>query len=809
MLLRQNYESNKNIYLSKDFFSFFEKVFGERLFLTFNKMSANSNEIPQDEDNLQGKNSNSTPHSGFRTYFVYFKGEITTWLAYRHPSNFSVTYEQLLTDFLNALSANFNLNYQVDEVILTNLNSMDVVHDLSAKIQPNFNLVDFHVQPTNYKVNDSREQSQLIPPYCYKFVNEGKLLEQQGHYHGAFAFYEVVILHGIRDLSRMLFKTKNWNPLRVYLDHLLCFYPDDEQIFKIAAICYERLGDYKKALEIYNKYQNSSNFMKIGNYRLSPSLRNDKSNFILTVSRALSSQDAYDPFLLEQIIRLSLHFKKIDFGIDCCFRNIKTIKFLSLFTKNAIHYEQIVQKTTKILSEDYRAAIRTAQILFKNGEKSVAIDIARNFRPKKKGGRMMMARLYALLHLLFLDYRFEEMIVRFSKFFSILTLFSTVQVSSNLNIYMPKSKNSNDKNTNLNIYEMLQLLQNIPQFSDKILTNTDFSNISFPQHFNRLVQSIENNNYFLNDEAETKFKDMTVNSYQCDFVDEKKHFLSIVILICGFLFFEGYLDECRVLLKKVEYQINLLSSTFPERKIEYDDTIVRLFTTMRWPFIHYNVIYHSPSAGKVFVFGDEFANVPAYQKFGRNTIVNQFIPRSIPGLTLWELRPNRLAKGKIPDPSLAYIKKRTGNRLTFFDLIDFMAQNYNLSYVGVMLVIGTNDCETVIPKLTKKLTFKTLSDAIDTEVSILLGIIQKIHKMLPKVEIFVHTVMPRFKWSAVIANSFNLKLQEKMPPFAVFVNPFKVDSILDTIELSENLPTYRYPGYISDIIEKIDFQKNH
>ena len=126
-----------------------------------------------------------------------------------------------------------------------------------------------------------------------------------------------------------------------------------------------------------------------------------------------------------------------------------------------------------------------------------------------------------------------------------------------------------------------------------------------------------------------------------------------------------------------------------------------------------------------------------------------------------------------------------------------------------MIMIGTNDCETVIPKLTNKLTFKTLSDAIDTEVSILLGIIQRIHKLLPKVELFVHTVIPRFKWSAVIANSFNMKLKEKIPSYAVFVNPFKVDSVLDTAELSENLPTDRYPSKILEIIEKIDFQKNH
>lgn len=777
--------------------------------------------ITTEEENIfsQSKNPNSNSHSGFRTYFFYFKGEITTWLAFRHPNNISVTYEQVLITFLNSLSSNFNLTYQTDDVIYTNLNTMEIVRDLSAKIPSMYNLVDFHIQPINYKVNDSREQSQLIPPYCYKFVNEGKLLEQQGHYHGAFAFYEVVILHGIRDLSRMLFKTKNWNSLRVYLDHLLCFYPDDENIFRIAAICYERLGDSRKAFEIYNKYQNSSSFMKIGNYRLSPGLKHDKSNFILTVTRALTGQDAYDPLLLEQIIRLSFHFKKIDFGIDCCFRNAKTIKFLSLFTKNATYYERVVQKATQVLSEDYRAAIHTTQILFKNGEKLVAIDIARAFRPKKKGGHMMMARLYTLMHLLFLDYRFEEMITRFSNFFSILSLFSNVQTSpSNLNLYSGKNKsNNNEINSNFNINETLQLLSTIPQFSDKIIFYNKPNDISGSQYFKRLIQSIENNNYFEEEEeTETEFNDLRNNSSQYDYIDEKKYFLSIIILICGFLFYEGYLDECRVLLRKVEFQINLLSSFSAERKIEFDDSLVRLFTTIRWPFHHFNVLYNSPSSGRVFILGDEFANILGYQKFGRNTIVNQIVPRSIPGLTLWELKPSRIAynnsnnltKGKFYDPSIGYIKKFTGNRLTFFDLIDSLVQNYDLSYTGIMIMIGTNDCETVIPKLTKKLTFKSLAEAIDTEVSILLGIVQKIHKMLPKVEIFVHTVMPRFNWSAVIANSFNMKLQEKIPSYAVFVNPFKVDSVLDTIELSENLPTDKYQNQILEIIEKIDFQKN-
>lgn len=709
-------------------------------------------------------------------------GNINVWNAFSHPADTPVTYNDALRSFLTILKNEHDIEHEIGEISLKNLlNETDITH--FNEIIPNTNPIsEFSVHPPNLNT----EPYHVTQQYISKFVKMGKMLENQGNYKGAFEFYEVSQLQGIKDLSRMLFETKNWVNLRFYLEILLLFYPNDEEVFRMAAICYERVNEPEKALEIYGKYQGQSDFMKIGFYRLSQIISHDKSSCILAINKIITNPDIYDPYMLEQVIRLSLHFKKIEFGLNCCFRNAKTIKLLSLFTKNAVFYEKVVDFTTKYLSTDYRAAIRTIFILYKHGDRNIATDIANSIRPRKKGGYMQMQRFYPIMFLLFTDFRYEEMVARFSKFFSILATFSNQETYSFEN---PQLKAPSKKYEDFTFLKLVQRLQKLPQFKHQINLNIEIPENCDSKSFQRLVRLIESD--FFDYEANPEFQG--VNEHFCeDFeklnkYDEKVAFYSIMILLCAYLFVEGHLKDCQELIVHLELMIKLflLSTEQAHHQPKFDDEIIQLFVSIQRSLISRVSPRFSESTGKFYVVGDEFVNLLAYEKFSRGTIVNQFLPRSIPGLTLYDLRHLEIfthGKNKsIPSPSVAYIPKLHWRKMAFYDLLEHILQMDSLTIPGIMFMIGTNDCEQIIPKYTNNLVFKSVVEAIEEEITIFLEIINKVHSSIPRVELFVHSVIPRFKWSATIANLFNQKLKEKLPDYVCFVNPFNVASIIDPV----------------------------
>ncbi|OHT15146.1 hypothetical protein TRFO_42683 [Tritrichomonas foetus] len=657
--------------------------------------------------------------SPYRTYLVFFRGEFSYWSAIRHLLNISITYEQLLSTFLKDLNKSSKTTFTSSDVIFSCLNNGEKIIDLHAKVPTNFNSTDFYVQPRNF---ESHEQNQLIaPPPSYNFVEKGRSLEKCGNIRGAMAFYEAANLYGIKDLAQILFKNRNWEDLKNYIEHLQYFFPDDIPMNHIIAKYYENMDEPEKALKIYKKLRDSSMYMKVAYFRKSPENQNNLANFIPLTTKSLASQEGFDPLLLNELIHLSYHFKKYKVGIELCLRHVETIKHLSLFSKNILSYDRVIKRCSTPNNGDYAQSITIIEILYKNGDTRAAFGIAKAIQPDNPLDFQSFSRVYAYINLLFIDYRFDELIKVFSTFFS------------------------------------YQEIPNIANF-DSLMLIFKFAKIPI---FN--VKKPEDSYYggiFLTSE-------------------EENYLFLIYITMVKFLFIQGYIDECKIIAERLIVAI----AKIPDFENFYDPIFSLVKKVIQRP------IACSTSTMKTLIIGDEFSVLGSFVKYGKNAVINQFIPKPFSGLRIWNLRN----------------EKESGIKTKFFDVLNHFSNDKKkeYQYSGIMFCLGTHDCEESISKLVKKFKFKTVQEAIDSIAAILIGIVNRFHESFPSFQIFVHAAFPRYKWSAILTNAFNDTISQKLPQYVQFVNPFPTASILDTVPINQKHQIKAYPNKLIGVLDKI------
>ena len=125
-----------------------------------------------------------------------------------------------------------------------------------------------------------------------------------------------------------------------------------------------------------------------------------------------------------------------------------------------------------------------------------------------------------------------------------------------------------------------------------------------------------------------------------------------------------------------------------------------------------------------------------------------------------------------PIPRISLCKlfncKNTTLRKRFFSALnEFSDKNY------IIIMIGTNDCETDLPKLFRKGEFSSFSEAATNLIELIYELLVKYKEQHPNISIFVHPVIPRSFIMKPLCDTFNNILMASCPKPIVFLSSLK------------------------------------
>ncbi|OHS95836.1 hypothetical protein TRFO_38020 [Tritrichomonas foetus] len=216
-------------------------------------------------------------------------------------------------------------------------------------------------------------------------------------------------------------------------------------------------------------------------------------------------------------------------------------------------------------------------------------------------------------------------------------------------------------------------------------------------------------------------------------------FLCIVLITASFLFLNGNIDE----YIDVSAAINSQNRKFFEKTGIPQEFDLFVYIDKAGEF----AINDRPKTESVFAIGDEGSLGNAYNTLATFEMV---ISHPIPRLTIWDLRRG--------------VKK--------FKKAAFWHQICeSILYKHVLLVLGHYDLLYIVPKLLQyDFSIETVNDAINRIVEIYLYVIQKIHKKMPQLEIYIHPVKIDNKMLIPQAEIFNAVLKKALPEYAIILS---------------------------------------
>ena len=130
---------------------------------------------------------------------------------------------------------------------------------------------------------------------------------------------------------------------------------------------------------------------------------------------------------------------------------------------------------------------------------------------------------------------------------------------------------------------------------------------------------------------------------------------------------------------------------------------------------------------------------------------------------------------------------KSGKTVAFWDSIACANR-----YEGIVLMLGTYDCEFTIPKYVNKLKYNSVERAVIDIVAVYCRIVDQIRKRFPMLPLIVHPAIPRKKFLAPIVHEFNRVLREQMPPHARVLKLYEhYEGILGLYVNEYGVPSYK------------------
>ena len=166
------------------------------------------------------------------------------------------------------------------------------------------------------------------------------------------------------------------------------------------------------------------------------------------------------------------------------------------------------------------------------------------------------------------------------------------------------------------------------------------------------------------------------------------------------------------------------------------------------------------------VIGDECAIYFSYRKW----LGIRLIPRIILGLSIQDLQD----------------KGENGRKHSFWNQIEMIDQAES---AGLILMLGTCDCEFGIPNLLHKGSVQDPGCAVESLVTAYAEVIQEIHTRWPEERIIVHPAIPRERTTAPIVYEFNSRLlavldDEYVEVIDVFRDVDPLQTVIDGLDIS-------------------------
>lgn len=697
----------------------------------------------------------------FATIFVY---EIPSddgkyfWISYKYRQSEKVTCYELISSFVNDFNHAKNKKVELKSVSLFALseryaNSYIIIQNFDSEIS-SFKNNEFCVACAPTSEEPIYAKQEIID----MMMDNGFYFSKKKEYYSAIHFFQHVEIHGLIEITKICYILQQTEYLKKIINSALSKAPNDYELIKMAGDFYEQIGDTSKSLCLYKKHRSKYPIFNVIFHRIT--LNNEKQPHVDDViSDALfdikTSNNDVD--LLFECVKLRIKNNQLQEACKLCLLNhdllLKCIEYFTTVPGLPKIYRRFIceQNLPPV------AVALIARRLFKFCEVRNALKIAESLF---QNNRYNFFCVLTYMHLLFKSYEYERLV-------DVITLFFTI---------LPKKLGKFD------VEKIADCLQNSSTFRKKTFSpyfSPDFEYCEFD------FEKEDEINLRLNSKLQgnSRIKHVDLNKI----VDELGHeenikcFEIIIMLICVFFFLIGDIATFK----------NFISSF--GNLITFDSNTI--------PFIFYDIQQLYQSAVNVknsaFPLMSSSLNMLAVGDVHSISSCNSKVFIQNQGYYITSLPVTNLSIYDLRLDSKNYRKE------IFFRFIRKAEQ-----FQRILIVLGTKDCERVIPKLCQEMVFSinpTLA-AIQQIVDIYSEILSSIESSLPSTSITVHCALARFSWSIPIVERFNIELFKKIRGRFPFISPFparSVESFFNVLGYNDTLPDAKYPINLNATLNKI------
>lgn len=696
-----------------------------------------------------------------QTFFVFefpMAEEDKFWIAYKCRQSDKITGNVLIRTFLRDYIRAKRKKIDLKSVSLFALsekysNNFIIIQNLDTDIRTLKN-TEFCVTFSPIPEEPIYAKKEIVS----KMMDNGFYFYRQKKYYSSIHFFQHIETYGLIEITRICYHLQQSEYLKKIMEAALAKHPNDYELIKMAGDFYEQIGETNRSLKLYKKYRLNFPIFNVIYHRIS--LLREKQRYVDDIINDalldIKTQN-YDLDLLFECAKLRIKNNQLQEACKLCLLNHD-------FLLKCIEYFTTVPNLPKIyrhfVCEQNLPPVATANIaqkLFKFCEVKNSLKLA-EFLFQNNRYNFFCVLVY--MDLLLKSYEYERLV-------DVITLFFTI---------LPKKLGKFD------VEKIADNLQNTSTFRKKTFSpyfSPDFEYCEFD------FEKEDEINLRLNSKIQgnTGIKHIDLNKIVDELCNEEniKCFEIIIMVICVFFFLIGDIATFKNFVSSYGAFVTFDSNSIPFMFYEVQQLYQSAVNIKNSAFPLMSSSLNMLAVGDVHSISS--CNTKVF-------IQNQgYYITSLPvtNLSIYDLR----------------MDSRNYRKEMFFRFIRKAEQ-----FQRLMIVLGTKDCERVIPKMTQKMVFSmnpTLA-AIQKIVDIYVEVLDDIESSLPTTAITVHCALARFSWSIPIVERFNIELFKKIRGKFPFISPFparSVDNFFNVIGYSDSVPDAKYPINLNAILNKV------
>ncbi|OHT11618.1 hypothetical protein TRFO_18879 [Tritrichomonas foetus] len=345
------------------------------------------------------------------TVFLYGNCEPFCWKAYKVNVKDKVTYSQLLKLFIE--------EYQKERKVEVDIKSIRVA------VLGCITFKEINVKNLDSEISSEREFAVLFESlspedkrvFCrrgvsHDFLNLGLYFSQKKLYRCARKFLTISGIFGLKELIKFFSQLRDHNNIQRCLEKVRYYYPNDLEIEKIAAECYENSGEKEKALQIYSDNKDKLPIFNVAYERLKLTSK-AKYSVDNIVHNAIDTTPIMSRELLFECALLYIRNKQYKEAIDLA---LQSIDLFSDFIRNFCLIPNVSKNIVNALTNSSLPPMYVASLalkIHKHGFAPHARKIAKHLFETFKNN-FFCALIY--VSMLFKCYKYEKLVNVVSSF---------------------------------------------------------------------------------------------------------------------------------------------------------------------------------------------------------------------------------------------------------------------------------------------------------------------------------------------------------------------------------------------------------